>query len=105
MYELVQKNQSKLDTYKKLWNIPEYINNVKDLSRQFSIDILGFSYNIGSIQSKVIAQTDGRNFWSVKTKNFLEYFRKQDNHTFRLDFVRNFQWQNEVTFQAQFHVK
>ncbi len=105
LFQLVEKNKTMLEKYKKMSQIPQYVNDVTQLAKNYRLDILGFSYNVGTIQSKVIAKTDETSFGSVKTKNFLEYFRKQDEHIFSLDFVKNFEWQNDVTFQTQFQVK
>ncbi len=105
LYTLVSSNGAVLEKYKKLSNIPTYINNLKTLESNYRTKITGFSYNSWKIVSKVLVNSDATWAAFVKTKNFLEYFRKQDEDIFLLDFVNAFQWQNEISFQAQFELK
>jgi hypothetical protein len=49
-----------LDKYAYISQIPEYINNLKDLSKTFRVDLQGFSYSNGSINTSATAKDDIR---------------------------------------------
>lgn len=87
LYTLLTSNDAFLAKYKKLSEIPTYINNVKELSRGYGVSLVGFDYNSGTIGTKFTADNDAVSYAFVKTKNFLEYFRKKDENIFSLDFV------------------
>jgi hypothetical protein len=91
LYTLISGSKSFLEKYKKLSDIPTYISTIKTLSRDYNVELTGFAYDSGNISAKFFAESDELSFAFVKTKNFLEYFRKKDENMFSLDFVSNFE--------------
>jgi hypothetical protein len=90
LYTLIVSNSKYLERYKYLSKVPEFINNVKEISKNYKVAFDGFSYSDGQISSNASLQDDAVSLASVKTKNFLEYFRKKDENIFSLLFVSSF---------------
>lgn len=105
LYTLITGSKSFLEKYKKLSDIPTYISTIKLLSRDYSVQLTGFAYDAGNVSAKFLAQSDEVSYAYVKTKNFLEYFRKKDENMFSLDFVSSFEGQSQITFGTQFKLK
>lgn len=105
LYTLIVSNSKYLERYKYLSKVPEFINNVKEISKNYKVAFDGFSYIDGQISSNASLQDDAVSLASVKTKNFLEYFRKKDENIFSLLFVSSFNWQDSINFWVKFKIK
>lgn len=105
LYTLIVSNSKYLERYKYLSKVPEFINNVKEISKNYKVAFDGFSYSDGQISSNASLQDDAVSLASVKTKKFLEYFRKKDENIFSLLFVSSFNWQDSINFWVKFKIK
>lgn len=105
LYTLVNANKIYLERYRYLSNIPEFVNNLKELSKKYSVKFEGFSYGNGAISSHAVTADDEVSLWSTKAKKFIEYFRKDNKDIFSLQFVNAFEWQSNVNFNVNFLVK
>lgn len=105
LYTLIVSNKVYLERYKYLSNVPEFINNLREISKNYKVNFEWFSYSDWQISSNASLQDDALSLASVKTKNFLEYFRKKDDNIFSLWFVSSFNWQDNINFWVKFKVK
>lgn len=105
LYTLINANKNYLDKYVHLSNIPEFINNLKDLSKNYSVKFQWFAYADGKVSSYATTSDDEVSLGSTKAKKFVEYFRKKDDNIFKLWFINSFEWQTEVRFNVDFQVK
>ncbi len=105
LYTLIVSNSKYLERYKYLSKVPEFINNLKEISKNYKVTFDGFSYSDWQISSDASSQDDAVSLASVKTKNFLEYFRKVDENIFSLLFVSSFNWQDNINFWVKFKIK
>lgn len=105
LYTLMVANKTFLDRYKYLSNVPEFINNLALLSKNYKVAFDGFSYSSSEIVTDVLSMDDAVSLASLKTKNFIEYFRKKDDNIFSLWFVDSFDWQDNIKFSAKFKIK
>lgn len=105
LYTLIKSNWIFLDRYKYISNIPEYINNLVTLSKKYNISFQWFNYSAWELSTEVVALNDAVSLAYLKTKNFLEYFRKKDKNIFSLGFVDSFIWQENIKFGVKFKIK
>lgn len=105
IYMQTKENKAILDEYAYNSQIPEFITNLKSLSTQYNIFFEWFAYSNWKISTKATAINDSLNQASVKTKNFIEFFRKANTHIFSLWFVSSFDGQDKINFNVDFNVK
>lgn len=115
LYTLIQTNKVFLDKYAYISKIPEFINNLHELSKTFKIKFENFSYSNSSINTSATSLDDGFSLWYQKTKKFISSFRDEisdskkiksiNNQIFSLGFIDSFSWQNEMKFNANFKIK
>jgi len=105
VYTKVQNSKMILDKYKNLSSIPEFVSNLETLSKEKNIVFNGFSYSDWKIKSLAKAQTTDLATASKKTQDFISYFREENNHIFKLDFVNFIEWQDMISFNVNFDLK
>lgn len=115
LYTLIQTNKVFLDKYAYISKIPEFINNLHELSKTFKIKFENFSYSNSSVSTSVTSLDDGFSLWYQKTKKFISSFRDEitdskktltaNNQIFSLGFIDSFVWQNEMKFNVTFKLK
>lgn len=105
LYTLIKANNAYLEKYKYLSNIPLFVNKIKEISKIYKISFESFSYNEWQISTQAKVFDDSFSLASVKTKKFLEAFRKQENWIFDLWFISSFNWQDNISFWVKFEVK
>jgi len=100
--ELSQSTQN-LETEKQDWYF--IVSNLETLSKEKNIVFNGFSYSDWKIKSLAKAQTTDLATASKKTQDFISYFREENNHIFKLDFVNFIEWQDMISFNVNFDLK
>lgn len=108
LYTLIQANKIFLDKYVYLSKIPEFINNLNELSKTFKVKFENFSYGNSTVNTSVIAIDDWISLWYQKSKKLIWSFRDKsvDNkQLFSLSFIDFIDWQNEMRFNAKFKIK
>lgn len=115
LYTLIQTNKVFLDKYAYISKIPEFINNLHELSKSFKIRFENFSYSNSSVNTSVTSLDDGFSLSYQKTKKFISSFRDEivdskkvltiNNQIFSLGFIDSFVWQNEMKFNVTFKIK
>jgi len=106
IYNMLEKNKDKIELYEKMSKIPTFISNIDNLSRSYGISFNTFSYNSWKLSTLASARNDWRSLATKKVIDFMSYFRDEENENiFKLDFVNNFSWQEEIRFNAIFEIK
>lgn len=112
LYTLIQANKIFLDKYAYLSKIPEFINNIKELSKTFQVTFENFTYSNSTINFSALAVDDAVSLGYEKTKKFIWNFRDKwwkdiplNNQLFSLHFIDAFQWQNQIRFNVNFKLK
>lgn len=105
VYRQTIDNKTILDKYAYSSKIPEFINNMKSLSSEKNIFFTWFNYSNRKISTKATVINDTLNLASVKAKNFIEYFRNENNNIFSLWFVSSFEWQDRINFNVDLNVE
>jgi hypothetical protein len=59
LYILIKANVAFLDRYEYLSRIPEFINNLKELSKTYKVSFKNFSYSNSVIATQATALDDG----------------------------------------------
>lgn len=112
LYTLLQANNSFIEVYNKTSQIPEYINNLNVLSRIYRVTFENFQYSNSIISTNVKAKDDAKSLSYQKAKNFIASFRDQTTpqaekkpHIFSLNFIHQFEWQDEIKFNIWLKLK
>lgn len=116
LYTILNANKNFLEVYEKMAQVPEFINNLKDLSKNFKISFLDFNYSNSVVNTTVIAQDDAVSLAYQKWNKFIANFRNTtpiqqtggllpSPHIFSLNFVNQFEWQNEIKFNIWLKLK
>lgn len=111
LYILIKANVAFLDRYEYLSRIPEFINNLKELSKTYKVSFKNFSYSNSVIATQATALDDGLSLWYQKSQNLISSFRdnkkteNKNDQIFSLDFIDYFEWQNEIKFNVNFKIK
>ena len=94
-----------LDKYKKLSQIPTYIEYLENTSKTYWIEFNWFSYNSGLMNLSAVINGDNSSTASTKLNKFLNHYRnpKQDyKDIFSLDDISSFKWQTWISFDTKF---
>lgn len=113
LYTLIKTNKVFLDKYAYLSRVPEFINNIKELSNTFKVTFNGFSYSDSVLSTSVTAVDDGFSLWYQKAEKLIWSFRdkkvnnkvENNKQLFSLNFVDSFEWQNEMKFNINFKIR
>jgi len=105
LYNLITSNKIFLDKYKYLSDVPKIINNLKKLSRDYSITFDWFNYSSASLSANAFVINDDKSLASSKAEKFIKYFRDTETKDmFSLWFVWSFAWQEKIDFSTQFKI-
>ena len=105
VYELINKNQQILDKYKKESQIPDFIDELDRVWRDYSITLNWFSYTKWSVSSSAVATKTIKNDAYIKVSDFLRDYRTNSWSMFDVDFVNSFQWDSTIWFNLKFSLK
>ncbi len=104
-YLLVKANIWFLDKYKKLSQIPSYIEYIENLTKTYWVNFNWFNYASGLINLTAIINGDNSSTASTKLNKFLNHYRdtkKDYKDIFSLDEISSFKWQTWISFDTKF---
>lgn len=103
LYSLLNENKAYLEKIHKFSRINDYIKELNTTASKFNISLTWFQYWNGKISTQWLAEDD-INLWWEKTKNFIEYYRKEKKD-YTLWFINTFQWSNSIQFSVQLDIQ
>ena len=101
---LLEINKEVIDSYKVLNRITKYINHLNVISWKYGLIFSGFNLSNWKITTDVKVVSDSKSIAFQKTRDFISKYREDKKSLFRLWFIENINWMDEIKFKANFKI-
>lgn len=105
IYSLLQLNDKVIRWFKLMNKVPMYINHMNDIEVKYDLKFTSFSLSNLELITNIEIISDDKWIAYQKTRDFLKTYRTDPNALFKLDFVNQIQWMDQMKFKVSFQIK
>lgn len=105
VFSLIEANKNTIDNLEKRSYITNFIKHLNAISQKYDVVFESFSISQWIIKVQASFESSDKGIAYIKTSNFVNSYRKDENALFNLNFISSFEWMDYIKFEVEFSIK
>ncbi|MCH8518670.1 hypothetical protein LAT59_02830 [Candidatus Gracilibacteria bacterium] len=104
-YVLYERNKDIFSRLEQESGVPEFVSHIKMTALKYGLEMRGFSYSAGKLQTQVRSDNDSRGFGYEKVVNFINGYREDSEALFKLGGIQSFSGHDRIEYTISFQLR
>lgn len=105
IYSLLELNKWIIEAYWVMNRVTKYIAHLNSIENNYKLEFSWFDLSKWEISTNAKTMSDDKWIAYVKTKDFINKYRKDPSALFDLEFINSVEWMDIMKFKVNFKIK